>query len=130
MRTLFRVILSVGLVMISFNSVRAEEEPPLPTNETLARLLSYESKVLESHITIGLVVRGEADLSKRFKTHHAIHVTFIWPISENGGRVRKADTRVFMWNEEYGWFNSIIGERRGTAVIDVCSEKQGMIEIK
>lgn len=92
--------------------------------------MSYESKVLETHITIGVVVRGEADLSKKFKTQHAIHVTFIWPVNESGRRVRQTETRFFLWNDEYGWFNAIVGRHRGVAVMDVCSEKLGMIEIK
>jgi hypothetical protein len=77
-----------------------------------------------------VVVRGEADLSKQFKTDHAIHGTFTWPVSDKGNRVRKTDTRVFMWNESYGWFTSMVGHRRGAAVIDICSEKPGMVEIK
>lgn len=126
-----RAFLSVLLFLGATFSALADEEPPaLPTNETLARLLSYESRALENHITIGVVVRGESNLSKTFKTEQAIHVTFIWPVNENGRRVRKTDTRVFLWNEEYGWFRHIVGTRRGVSVIDVCSEKRGMIEIK
>ena len=130
MTSLLRSVLSACVLLISLAPLRAEEPPPLPSDEVLARLLSYESKVLETHITIGVVVRGEADLSKKFKTQHAIHVTFIWPINEGGRRVRHTETRVFLWNDEYGWFNAIGGRRRGVAVIDVCSEKLGMIEIK
>lgn len=130
MRVLSQILLSASILLISIVSAQAEEPPELPSNATLARLLSYESKVLESQITIGVVVRGEADLSKKFKTQHAIHVTFIWPLDKNGARVRSTETRVFLWNEEYGWFNAIVGKRRGVSVIDVCSEKLGMIEIK
>lgn len=128
-----RVLLPVSLVLLIASAPlqAAEDPPPLPSYELLARLLSYESRVLESQITIGVVVRGETALSHRFKTDHAIHVTFIWPVSDDrGSRVRETDTRVFLWNEQYGWFSYYEGERRGVAVIDVCSEKLGMIEIK
>ncbi|MFP6875887.1 MAG: hypothetical protein VCA37_03570 [Roseibacillus sp.] len=130
MTALFRVFLSVSSLVLSLAPLQAADPPPLPSHATRARLLSYESKVLETHIVIGVVVRGESDLSKQFKTDHAIHVTFIWPVSDKGSRVRKTDTRVFMWNEPYGWFTSMVGYRRGTAVIDICSEKLGMVEIK
>ena len=126
-----RPILVIALLCLSLAPLHAQEDPPeLPTNETLIRLLSYESRVLESNITIAVVVRGEANLSKQFKTKNAIHVTFLWPVSERGRRVRKSETRVFMWNEQYGWFSYAEGERRGLAVIDICSEKLGMVEIK
>ena len=83
-----------------------------------------------AEITIAVLVRGEADLSKNFKTKDAIHVTFIWPVAENGRRVRAVENRVFLWNEEYGWFIFFEGERHGLPVINVCSELLGMIEIK
>ena len=67
---------------------------------------------METHITIGVVVRGEPDLSKKFKTQHAIHMTFIWPINASGRGVRQTETRVFLWNDEYGWFNAIVIRRR------------------
>ena len=131
MSRLICLFLPVVALFVTMQSALANEDlPALPSNEVLARLLSYESEVLERHITIGVVVRGEADLSNSFKTDHAIHVTFIWPVPDRGSRVRKTDTRVFLWNEEYGWFRAITGERRGTAVIDICSELRGMIEIR
>lgn len=130
MTGVLRPFLSVLVLFGATFSAIAEEPPALPNNETLARLLSYESRALENHITIGVVVRGEANLSKTFKTQHAIHVSFIWPVNEDGRRVRKTERRVFLWNEEYGWFRHIEGTRRGVAVIDICSEKRGMIEIK
>jgi hypothetical protein len=89
-----------------------EELPRLPSNEVLVRLLSCESKVLETHVTIGVVVRGEPDLSKKFKAQHAIHMTFIWPINGSGRGVRQTEIRVFLWNDEYGWFNAIVIRRR------------------
>lgn len=126
-----RLVLSIGLLFLALGSLHAAgERPALPSHETLARLLGEEARVRAADITIAVVVRGEADLSRKFKTKDAIHVTFIWPVPENGRRVRAIETRVFLWNEQYGWFIYFDGERRGLPVINVCSEKLGMIEIK
>ena len=127
----FRVFLSLALFQASLGMLQAQTgRPDLPPHETLARLLGEEARVRAADITIAVVVRGEADLSKNFKTKDAIHVTFIWPVAENGRRVRAVENRVFLWNEEYGWFIFFESERRGLPVINICSEKLGMIEIK
>ena len=99
---MIRPLVVFSLCLLFAPLVAAQKEaPPLPSNAVLKRLLSYESRVRDAYITIGVVVRGEAVLSKGFKTDHAIHVTFIWPVADKGRRVRKTDTRVFLWNEQY-----------------------------
>ena len=126
-----RVFLACGLVLLSLGALQAQtSRPALPSHETLARLLGEEARVRPAEITIAVVVRGEANLSKDFKTKDAIHVTFIWPVAEKGRRVRAVENRVFLWNEEYGWFLFFEGERRGLSVINICSEKLGLIEVK
>ena len=48
----------------------------MPSNDVLVRL--YESKVFEPQITIGVVVHGEANLSKKFKIQPVIHMADQW----------------------------------------------------
>ena len=97
MTALSRVFLLVGISLLSLDSLQAQggqKEPPIPSDDVLALLLSYESRVLPQHISIGIVVRGEASLGEKFGTHHSIHVTFIWPIAKDGRRVREVATEI------------------------------------
>ena len=105
--------------------------PPLPPDEGLvARLVSEQTGVPRKEIAVAVIIEAEAELCEGVQAKHTVQAAFVWPVLENGRRVRRVGYRTFFWNERWGWFLYRPVSIRGGEAIDICSEHKGLIQVR
>lgn len=104
--------------------------PRVPDPQLVARLIADETGVVQREIHVAVVLEVEAEMCDGVVAVRSAHATFIWPVLEDGHRVRKAGERTFHWNQELGWFMYRLVHPRGGEAVDICSEHKGLIRVR
>lgn len=130
--TLRRTIsLSLALLAMGAGGLRAEAEPDGPPSRELVRkLLADEAEVLERTINVGIILPGTSTSADGFEASRAVRVIYLWDEERGNLHERVVAERIFFWNEDYGWFTWGKNTLHGHEVLDICSEKKGLIRLR
>lgn len=123
--------LLLGILLLGMGGLVAGDGPGGPPDKDLLRkLIADEAEVLERTINIGIVLPGKVTTSDGFQADHAVRVVYLWEEKRGTFTERVVAEKTFLWNEEFGWFTWGRNDLRGAEVLDICSERKGLIRLR
>ena len=122
---------AVAIFALSSLATRGEGFPEsLPREKLIRSLITLDEQIKSDQIEVAIVLPGELTCESGFVCRQAARVILVMPMIENGRKVRRVAERIFLWNEQWGWFTYREVQRRGGEAILVFSEKAGLAEFR